>query len=269
MIQAIKAIATDLDGTLLNSNHELTPRTERTLKRAIAQGVQVILATGKTAASREEPVRRLGLTTPGVYSQGLVLVDGTGAVYSQQTLANTLATTIVHFAEEHRFPVAAYSGYTIYARQFSSLTNTMMAHHEPPPQIVASLPEITSTVPINKVVMEVNPESALAVIDALHTRVNGSVALLRSMPQMIEVLPRGASKGAGLHRLLDDMGIKPGEIMAFGDGENDTEMLQMAGFGVAMANAMPALKAVADHITATNDEDGVALAVEQFVLRPQ
>lgn len=85
----------------------------------------------------------------------------------------------------------------------------------------------------------------------------------------LQVLPLGASKGAGVAWLLDRLGVDPSAVLALGDGENDVEMLQLAGLGVAMGNAGPPALAAADAITATNNEDGVARAIEQFVLAPR
>jgi Cof subfamily protein (haloacid dehalogenase superfamily) len=91
-------------------------------------------------------------------------------------------------------------------------------------------------------------------------------ALTQALTNSVEILPLGASKGAGVARLLADLGIDPQRVMAIGDAENDVEMLQLVGTGVAMGNAVARLKAVADHVVAGNDEDGVAEAIGRFVL---
>jgi hypothetical protein len=83
---------------------------------------------------------------------------------------------------------------------------------------------------------------------------------------MLEVLPPNGSKGDALRVLLDELNIPAEQVMALGDGENDIEMLQLAGIGVAVGNASPLLKAVADQVVASNDDDGVAEAIERFVL---
>lgn len=97
----------------------------------------------------------------------------------------------------------------------------------------------------------------------------GRASLTTAIPGMLEVLPLGASKGEGVSWLLDRLGVDPAACLALGDGENDVEMLQLCGLGVAMGNAGPPALAVADAVTATNNEDGVARAVERFVLAPR
>jgi hydroxymethylpyrimidine pyrophosphatase-like HAD family hydrolase len=82
---------------------------------------------------------------------------------------------------------------------------------------------------------------------------------------MLELLPPGASKGAMLTRLIEDLGLKPAEVMAIGDAENDFEMIQLAGVGVAMGNATQHLKGAADFVTTSNSEDGVAVALEKYI----
>ncbi len=96
--------------------------------------------------------------------------------------------------------------------------------------------------------------------------VGDRATVTQAVPEYIEVLPPGASKGRGVQMLLDDLGIAPHEMLAIGDGENDLEMLQMAGVGVAMGNAKTTVKAVADYVASDNNHSGVAEAIEKFAL---
>ena len=89
---------------------------------------------------------------------------------------------------------------------------------------------------------------------------------MHTAPPPPQVLPKGASKAQGVSRVLPLLGVSWGEVLAAGDGENDLEMLEAAGWAVAMGNASGRVKAAANHVTATNDEDGLAAAVESFVL---
>jgi len=100
----------------------------------------------------------------------------------------------------------------------------------------------------------------------LKALVGDNATVTQAVPEYIEVLPLGASKGHGVQILLDDLGIQPEEMLAIGDGENDIEMLQMAGVGVAVENGRTAVKAIADYITSDNNHSGVAEAIEKFVL---
>ncbi|MFC1959730.1 HAD family hydrolase [Chloroflexota bacterium] len=267
--QKIRAIATDLDGTLLTTAHTITPRTERALKQAMQQGVKVIIATGKTAASRELPVRQLGLTTPGVYSQGLVLINADGTIRYQRDMEPAAAHAAIAFAEDEcgcNVVVVLEAGTRIITNSLSTLTQFMTDHHEQLPTVVPSLREAIKGVPVTKLIIERDPAYIEQTRAALAQRLNNAAELVLSMPQLLEILPPGASKGDGLRRLLADLDIDPVHVLALGDGENDIEMLQMVGIGVAMGNANERVKAATDHITASNDEDGVGLAVEKYIL---
>lgn len=268
----IQLIAVDLDGTLLNSRHELTERTEKALRAAIDKGVHVVLATGKTRASATSLIARLGLTSPGIFLQGLAVYNGDGSLRHQTLLDTAVARQVITFAEDRGFTVTAYSGTTMYVRARNADTAVLVEYGEPEPQAVGPLQNLLDKTPVNKLL-------------ALHIADRRRVAALRwqlgmqlgraakltqaAIPEMLEIVPPGASKGAALKGLLKELNIPAENVLALGDAENDIEMLQLAGVGVAMANAQQMVKDAADHITASNDADGVAEAIERFVLRAE
>src|SRR5215510_6518389 len=115
--QPIKLIAVDLDGTLLNSQHEMTARTEKAMKAAIAKGIQIVIATGKTFQAAEHLVKRLGLKTPGIFVQGTVTYNPDGSIHSQHTLDSKVARQIITFAEDRGHQLGLYSGKRILVRK--------------------------------------------------------------------------------------------------------------------------------------------------------
>ncbi len=269
--QSFQLIALDIDGTLLNSQHEMTERVEKTLKTAMEQGIQVVVATGKTLISGKYVIERLGLTTPGVYLQGTAIYNSDGSLRHQQTLEPRIARQVITFAEDRDYNVAIYSGTRILVRALNQRIEELTTHyHEPLPEAVGSLHNMVDSVPINKllIVSPGEPRRITALRWQLSMQINGSARLLQAgIADMLEILPPGASKGAGLKSLLKDLGIPSSAVMAMGDAENDIEMLQLVGLGVAIGNAGQHLKDVADEVVASNDEDGVAEAVERFVLK--
>lgn len=262
----IKLIAVDLDGTLLNSRHQLTDSTKSALIQAIEQGVQVVIATGKTRHSAQEAIRALNLQTPGVYLQGLMICNADGSVRHQQSIDASVVSEINAFARGQRLSLVAYSGADILTEQRNQYTDRLIAYHEPTPIEVESLVELLDSRPMNKLIIIDTAPRINDVREELSGRLDGRATLVQALADMLEILPPGASKGAGLRRLLDDLGVSPEHVLAIGDGENDIEMLQMAGIGVAVGNAMPQAKAAADYVVASNDADGVVEAVERFVL---
>lgn len=270
MTDAIKLIVVDLDGTLLNSQHEISERNEKALKAAHEQGVQIVLATGKTRTSALSVIARLGLNTPGIYLQGLAIYEGDGVLRHQSVLAPAIARQVITFGEDRGYTMVAYSGTRMLVRKHDKNSAILVEFGEPEPEVIGPLQNLLDDTPINKV---------LAISGGNHKRINalrwqlgmqigGAARLVQAgIPDMLEILPPGASKGAALRRLLKHMNITPEQVIAIGDGENDIEMLQVAGIGVAVGNAGKAVQEAAKHIVASNDEDGVAEAVEQFVLR--
>src|SRR6185436_693800 len=135
--QPIKLVAIDLDGTLLNTNHEMTERTEKVLKAAMATGVKIIIATGKTFASAQHLVKRLGTTTPGIFNQGTITFKSDGSIHSQQIIDTMLARQVITFAEDRGYLVALYTGSRILVRKVSKRMEELTLHfHEPMPEEV-------------------------------------------------------------------------------------------------------------------------------------
>lgn len=262
----IKLIVVDLDGTLLNSQHQLTERTEKTLKAAMAQGIQVVLATGKTYIAGKGINQQLNLSTPGIYLQGLAIYNPDGTVRHQQTLDVTIARRVITFAEDRGFFLVAYSGTRLLVRAITNSIYDPALYHEPAAEAVGPLQNVLDDLPINKVMAIGDARRIKALRWQLDMQLNGSVKMTQALPEMLEVLPPGASKGTALRVLLKDMNIAPADVLALGDAENDIEMIQLAGIGVAMGNADARTQAAAKYVTASNDADGVAEAVERFVL---
>ncbi len=269
MSDSIRLIAVDLDGTLLNSAHELTPRTETALRAAMARGVQVVLATGKTRPSALHIIAQLGLTTPGIFSQGLAVYNSDGTLRHQTALDPAIARRVITFAEDRGFTAVAYAGERLLVRVRTGRTAMLTEYGEPEAEPVGPLQNILDTTAVNKLVLiDVDDVRRVRALRwQLSMQLDGTARLVQAnVPQMVEVLPPGASKGTALKTLLREFNLDARHVLALGDGENDIEMVRLAGIGVAMGNADPHLTAVADHVVATNDNDGVAEAVERFVL---
>ncbi len=260
----IKLIALDLDGTLLCNDGSVSERNVRAVKTAVSHGIHVIIATGKTRGSAVKVIAELGLTTPGVFTQGLVICNADGSVRYEEALDRETAVQLIQFAQENNLPHSAYSGARIFSPREDYYQRLLQEkYHEPPLVIVGSLLERIDELGINKFMVsdEVSNDATRRCLTDL---VRDRAVVTQAVVEFIEVLPPGASKGRGVKMVLDDLGILPQEMLAVGDGENDLGMLQMAGVGVAMGNASPSLKAIADYVTADHNHSGVAEAIEKF-----
>lgn len=269
--EPIKLIAVDVDGTLLDSNHELSPRGEAALRKAIAQGVEVVLATGKTRNSTVQLIEKLGLNAHGIYLQGVTIYDADGKIQWQQTLDPAVARQIITFAEDRGFSMIAYNGTRMLMRSSNEkIYDGMVKYHEPLPETVGSLQNIINDLPIHKLIALGEPAAIKALRWQLNQQVGGRARLVQAgVPEMVEILPPNASKGTALRQLLKILRLSADSVLAIGDAENDIEMIQLARIGVAMGNAPQFVKDAADDVTASNDEDGFAQALEKYVLPPE
>jgi len=264
----IEVIVIDLDGTLLNSEHIMTNRTRDTIQRAIAAGKKIILATGKTRASAESVIAALNLTTPGVFVQGLVTYNADGSIRTQQVLDPQATRRVIQYAEASGAEVLAYSGNRLLAKHNEAPFDILEAYNEPAVEVVGPLVNILGQIPIHKlIIFERSKRKLRALRWQLNQQVGEAISFTRTaVHDQLEVLPKNASKGGGVRALLRELAVEPGHVMAIGDAENDVELLKFAGLSVAMENAHEALKAVADVITSSNDDDGVAEAIERYAL---
>jgi Cof subfamily protein (haloacid dehalogenase superfamily) len=262
MPSSIELIALDIDGTLLNNAHELTRATEDAIHAAMATGVRVIIATGKTRYSAHWILERLGLTMPGVFIQGLVICNADGSILHETVLPSALVSSVLEILQASGMPVIAYRNMGLITNVWSPAADTLISFHEPTPIVVPIIPHDS----INKLIVMDDPARLTRVRATLASALNGSAALVQSLPQFLEVVPANSSKGSGVKWVLDYLGIPPANMLAIGDGENDVEMLRLAGIGAAVENAMPAAKEAADVVIPSNNEDGVAAAIHRYVL---
>jgi len=260
----IKMVVVDLDGTLLNEQHQMSERNASALEAIIQKEIPLILATGKTRASAEAIIERLNLKSPGIFVQGLIVHNGDGTVRHQQTLDASIVRRIITFAEDRGYDANLYSGTRILIRP-SFDPAKITEYGEPEPEVTGPFVNLLNELSVNKLALYGTERKIRALRWQLEAQFGDEVTITRAhVPGMIEVLPIGANKGKALFALAKEMQIKPAQILAIGDGENDTDMVNMAGIGVAMANAHENVKAVAQHITASNNEDGVAQALEKY-----
>lgn len=267
----IQAVVIDLDGTLLNDKHSLSDRNKKTVRKAIKQGIKVIIATGKTRASAESVIAALALDTPGVYVQGLIIYNGDGSIRNQSTLNKVAARRAIQYAENEGFTVIAYSGNRLITKNLNEKAKSIAKFGEPMPEAMGSLVNHIDSIPMHKLIILGDEQGKLRALRwQLNQQIGDQIAFTDGgVVTSLEILPKGASKGNGVKTLLRQMDIFPENVMAIGDADNDIEMLKLAGFAVAVDNATEAIKAVADEVVKSNDKNGVAEALEKFVLKKE
>ncbi|WP_308242884.1 Cof-type HAD-IIB family hydrolase [uncultured Prevotella sp.] len=265
---AYKAIALDLDGTLTNHNKEVTPLTKQTLIKAQKDGAHIILASGRPTFGIAPIAECLDIESYG----GFVLSYNGGKIVDWQSkeeiysnfLPDEVIPILYDYAKAHNHAILGYDGKEIitempddkYVKEESRINKMNIRKVE---NLLESLPPHPT-----KLLMTGEPELMQKGTEELLGIVGDKMDVFRSAPFFIELVPKGIDKAQSLLRLLDKIGLTPNDMIAFGDGYNDLSMLKLAGMGVAMANAVDEVKAEADYVTLSNEEDGVAAAIEKF-----
>lgn len=262
----IKLVALDLDDTLLDSELKISPDTAEAIRNSIELGVTVTLATGRMYRSALPYALELGLNVPLVtYHGALVKTSHTKEVLYNRPVPMALAREVLGFVAEHGLDVNLYMDDQLYIRSGNSRAEDYIKLARVPCQVVPDLAEAMVIDPEKLMIID-DPHKVDRLAPVLKDLVGDRLHITKSKPSFIEVTHPQGTKGHALAALAAEMGISRDQIMAVGDSYNDLDMLEYAGVGVAMANAVPEAKSIADFVTRGNDEHGVAEALKKFVL---
>ena len=275
----VSAVFLDLDGTLLTSAKELSPRNYEALRRAHASGAYIVPATGRFLGGLPEVVRDLPFVRYFVASNGAEIYDREkGETLRRLEIPLSQAEEV--FDALDGLPVVydcfmgggAYISRDHYQRLdqyvFNPLSLEMLRRlRRPVEDLRAFLRREGKGLQFIQMFFA-DPAERLLALEALPGRFPG-LHVTTSMENNVEINAKDATKGEALRWLCGHLGIRPGDTVAFGDSSNDGEMLRAAGLGVAMANGDPALKAAADRVAPDNDADGVAVVLEELFPPPE
>lgn len=268
-----RLIALDLDGTLTNSDKVITPHTFEVLMRAQAAGVRLVLCSGRPTYGIAALARQLKLEENGGFvlsCNGANIIDwATGELLFRQPLEARFLPQLLELADAHGLPLLTYRDDCILATRNDSVYLDEEARINQMPvevttDFIAEASRLEGGAP--KCLIPGDPELLVELEEKMKTIFGEALSISRSAPFFLEIMAPGVGKDHSLARLLAQLDLLRGQLIAFGDGFNDLTMLRFAGMGVAMANAADEVKAVADFVTQSNDEDGVGHAVEQWVL---
>ena len=261
-----KLIAMDMDGTLLNSDRQISERTKRALFAARDKGVIITLATGRMYASAKPFAEELALEVPLItYNGALVKNAVTEEVYLHNPVPYEVALRIVKLAEAGDFHVNLYLHDKLYVKEINDYTRLYMSISQMPAYPVGVLSQFFTEAPTKILVIgEAADLSELAKM--IKEEVGDEAEVTKSHPNFLEVMSYKSNKGRALAELAAKWGITSAEVMAFGDNYNDLPMLKYAGLGVAMGNAPAEVRELADLVADTNDREGLAQVIERLVL---
>ncbi|KAI4337526.1 hypothetical protein L6164_015931 [Bauhinia variegata] len=265
----------DMDGTLLNSKSQISPTTAKALREALSRGIKIVIATGKARPAVIDIFKMVGLAgkdgivsefSPGVFLQGLLVYGRQGGEIFRSNLDPNICREACLYSLENKVPLVAFCENRCLTLFEDPLVDSLhTVYHEPKAEVMPSTEHLLAAADIQKMIFFDTAERVAAILRPHWSGVTKDRAtVVQAVPDMLEIVPLGTSKGNGVKMLLDHLGVTVKEIMAIGDGENDIEMLKLASLGIALSNGSEKTKAVADAIGLSNDEEGAADAIYRY-----
>lgn len=268
-----KILFTDLDGTLLNSNKEITKENQDAINRALEAGHKVVLNTGRPLTGCLEQIKELKLNRKDCYAitfnGGLIYDCLTGKTLYKKVIPLEYARYIFKETGKRGIYCQTYSNEGVLSAQMTPELQFYAERTHNPYKIIPDLPNQLSEEPVKLLAIDLSEDNTA--LDGyrkdMQEWAKGKVSIFYSSKSYLEHVPYGISKGAAIQYLCEYLNLPLSSTVAVGDEENDLTMLQTAHVGVAMANAIPQVKACADYITKKDcDHSGVAEVIERFLL---
>ncbi len=260
----IKLVCTDIDGTILKEDFTFSDRVADCIKRMTQEGIKVVLVTGRMHCAAKYIARDLGLNTPIVSYQGGLIIDGEEVLY-ERCLSPEFAYEIICWAKENNVHLNLYSHDKLYVESDDYIAKRYAGEryttYEVKPFDEIPLDGIHKLLAID---FE-NPDMVTNWQLEMSERYP-ELYIVKSTPYFCEFSNKEASKYCAVKFLQEYWGLRDDEILTIGDQDNDILLLKAGGTKVAMGNGTEGVKAAADYITGTVDEDGFAAAMEIFVL---
>jgi Cof subfamily protein (haloacid dehalogenase superfamily) len=261
----IRLLLSDVDGTLVDKTKELTPRTIAAVHDLHEAGIHFAVTSGRPPRGMSMLVEPLALSTPIAAFNGGLVVEPDLDVIEERVVRRDLVEPTVELMESFELSVWVYRGADWLVRDPDGPHVDREAHTVRfEPTVVESFEGVDGVAKIVGVSDDYPTVAAAA--DAVREKLGDGVSASRSQPYYLDVTHPDANKGYVVRFLSERYGIAPAEIATIGDGPNDVLMFARSGLSIATGNADPVVQRAATHVTATNDEDGFADAVERFIL---
>ncbi len=262
-------LALDLDGTVLGHDLSIDERVSDAIHRARAQGVHVTIATGRMFGAALPFARRLEVDVPLICYQGAVLRHPlTGEFYAHHSMPPDAAAEAITAVLDANIFVIAYIDERLYIAERRPELDLYLTFHPEGADVVLApdLPALVADSITTKILFVAEPDVVTHTLARLVPRFAERLELIRSHQLFGEFTALGVSKGQMLEQLAQKIGVPQEAVIAIGDQENDLSMISWAGLGLAMGNAIPPVKAIADAVLPSVQEAGVAYAIEHYLL---
>ncbi|MDR1516354.1 MAG: Cof-type HAD-IIB family hydrolase [Synergistaceae bacterium] len=263
----VKLIATDLDGTLLDSTGKIPERNLRTLREAMAKGIATTICTGRMFVSARRFAEQIGIKIPLICYNGAMLRRPDGELIWHLTLGVELARKVLDVCLKRKVHIQSYVDDELYVRDADAeVFQEYKRHFGVTGKVIGDDIFNPPVNPTKLLAMTEDEETALSIMKEMKDVFGDDLYVTRSNANFVEMMNPSVNKANGLRKLAEEIGVDMADVLAIGDGENDVEMIKSAGVGVAMGNGAERIRAAADYTAPTNDEDGVAWAVERCAL---
>jgi Cof subfamily protein (haloacid dehalogenase superfamily) len=257
-------IAIDCDGTLLDSNGDLSIHAPEAIKKAQELGIKIALVTGRSQSTLEFIFKRLDIKGPFIGSGGAFIGDlATGEVIQQRTLPKSEVETLIRLCREFDLILFLDHSSFMLCEKENEKTRQHKKDHGYTWKIVPDLLQELSDLPEKGLVVG-DPQKLAELFNYYQDNAH-EVSITFTSPTSMDILPKGVSKGNALMKLAEHLRIKPERIVVIGDYLNDLEMFKVAGTSIAMGNAPQEVKQAADRLAPSNDESGVAWAINELL----
>jgi Cof subfamily protein (haloacid dehalogenase superfamily) len=262
-----RLVAFDLDGTLVGRDLAIRPRVRAAIARMLETGVQGCIVTGRMYRAAVGYARELGFETPIICYQGAAIVDPTtDDVLRDNPLDPDAVAEVLTVASDAGAHIQLYRNDLYYVEQENRFSQLYASLAGIEPVVVPSLREAFAFSPATKAVAIDDPPRAAELAALFAQRLGSHAYVTRSYPEFVEILDPHVDKGEALRFVAERLGIAMTDVAAIGDSWNDAPLLEAAGFGIAMGSAPEELRAVAKAVVGDVQADGVAEAVERYVL---
>ena len=262
-----KLIVSDIDETLLNSKMVLEDFTVDVLRELKRKNIGITFATGKTYKSVKHLIDILEINMPMVFANGAMIQYPDGEVLFLKTLKNELMVEIIKVCNQFNVDWMIYYENEILVREINHNTGMTSEYNEPDPIMISG--EVENLMKLNEptkliIVDRENPQKLRIVLDKLKEKMGDELSTSFSLDAFLEIMPAGVSKLCGVKFVADYLGFDKKQIVAFGDGDNDAEMLEYVGLGIAVENASSKCKSNAKLVVGHHNEQGPAIFLNQF-----
>jgi Cof subfamily protein (haloacid dehalogenase superfamily) len=260
----ISLVISDIDGTLITSNHEVTEGTKRAACELLSNGIRLCLASSRPPRAVTPIAEELGLESTFAAFNGALIETSSGEILAESTIPPGITASIVTIARAHRLDVWLYdrtdwwiSQQTPHVEREEHTTGFASRSRDYDEQLSR---------PLNKLTVVGSPDKVAEVARMISDQLGTQVSASRSKPRFLDVTAFGWHKGSVVARLSSFFATTPSRVAVIGDGPNDVEMFLAAGLSIAMGQAVDDVRNRANYITGSNDDEGWAQAISKYVL---